>query len=118
MKVLSIRQPWAWAIVHGLKPVENRSRRTHYRGDFLVHAPMTFDHKGLAFITGLDIPVPDTFLLGGIVGQSKIVDCVDAYPGGTPWFSGPWGWMLKDSKPLPFFEVKGKLGLWELEWPK
>ena len=38
MKALSIRQPWAWLIVHGSKRVENRSRRTHYRGPVLIHA--------------------------------------------------------------------------------
>ena len=34
-KALSVRQPWAWAIVEGLKPVENRKRRTTYRGALL-----------------------------------------------------------------------------------
>ena len=38
MKALSIRQPWAWLIVHGRKDIENRSWRTKFRGRFLVHA--------------------------------------------------------------------------------
>ena len=38
MIALSIRNPWAWAIVSGLKPVENRSWVTHFRGRFAVHA--------------------------------------------------------------------------------
>ena len=38
MKALSIRPAWAWAIIHGGKDVENRSRRCHFRGRFLVHA--------------------------------------------------------------------------------
>ncbi|NBF09766.1 ASCH domain-containing protein [Pseudomonas sp. Fl4BN1] len=38
MKALSIRQPWAWLIIHGGKDVENRSWHTKYRGRFLVHA--------------------------------------------------------------------------------
>jgi hypothetical protein len=116
VKVLSVRQPWAWAIIHGFKPVENRNRRTSYRGEFLVHAPLTFDKAGLAFIVGQGIPVPDTFELGGIVGKSRIVNVVDELD--SPWFFGPRGWLLADSEPLPFFEVKGKLGLWELAWPQ
>jgi hypothetical protein len=36
--VLTIRNPWAWAIVHGGKPVENRGWRTAYRGPLLIHA--------------------------------------------------------------------------------
>ena len=26
MRVLTVRQPWAWAIIHGGKTIENRSR--------------------------------------------------------------------------------------------
>jgi ASCH domain len=32
---LSVRQPWAWAIVSGYKDVENRSWPTNYRGTYL-----------------------------------------------------------------------------------
>jgi hypothetical protein len=38
MKALSLRQPWAWAILHAGKRVENRVWNTHYRGAFLIHA--------------------------------------------------------------------------------
>ncbi len=38
LPVLSIRQPYAWAVVHGIKDIENRSWRTHYRGPLLIHA--------------------------------------------------------------------------------
>ena len=38
LPVLSIRQPWAWFILRGGKNIENRSRRTHHRGWFLIHA--------------------------------------------------------------------------------
>lgn len=35
---LSIRQPWAWAILHAGKDIENRDWATRFRGPFLVHA--------------------------------------------------------------------------------
>src|SRR5688572_4676832 len=38
MKALSLRQPWAWAVVHGGKRVENRGWTTDYRGPLLIHA--------------------------------------------------------------------------------
>jgi hypothetical protein len=41
VKVLTIRQPWLWAIAHGTKRVENRPWRTHYRGPVLLHAAVT-----------------------------------------------------------------------------
>jgi ASCH domain len=36
--VLTIRNPWCWAILHGGKTVENRSWKTSYRGPILLHA--------------------------------------------------------------------------------
>ena len=41
MRTLSIRQPWAWLIVHGHKDVENREWATDYRGPLLIHASKT-----------------------------------------------------------------------------
>jgi ASCH domain len=37
MKALSVRQPWAWAIISALKDIENRGWPIHYRGDILIH---------------------------------------------------------------------------------
>ena len=38
MKVIVIRQPWAWLIVNGFKDIENRSWATRYRGSLLIQA--------------------------------------------------------------------------------
>src|ERR1017187_9047245 len=38
IRTLSIRQPWAHAILHLGKDVENRSWSTPYRGSILIHA--------------------------------------------------------------------------------
>jgi len=46
MIALSIQQPWAWAIIHGGKDVENRTWPTKFRGRFLVHASRKFDWEG------------------------------------------------------------------------
>lgn len=42
MKALTVRQPWAWAIIHGGKDVENRSRNIvgSYRGPLAIHAAL------------------------------------------------------------------------------
>lgn len=37
MRALTVKQPWAELIITGLKDVENRSRRTTFRGRFAVH---------------------------------------------------------------------------------
>ena len=43
MRILTVRQPWAWAIIHGSKDVENRSRNIagDYRGPVAIHAGLT-----------------------------------------------------------------------------
>lgn len=38
MKALSLRQPWAWAVLHAGKRVENRRWSTRFRGEILIHA--------------------------------------------------------------------------------
>lgn len=46
MKAITVRQPWAWAIAEGHKPVENRSRGTSYRGPLAIHAGLTWSDRG------------------------------------------------------------------------
>lgn len=46
MKALTVKQPWAWAIVHGGKTIENRATRWHYRGPLAIHAGMSLDRAG------------------------------------------------------------------------
>lgn len=45
MRILTVRQPWAWAIIHGGKDVENRVRNLagSYRGPVAIHAGMSKD---------------------------------------------------------------------------
>lgn len=45
LRILTVRQPWAWAIIHGGKDVENRPRNIagDYRGPVAVHAGLSFD---------------------------------------------------------------------------
>ena len=74
---LSIRQPWAWLIVNGHKPVENRTWSTSYRGELLIHAGKAFDAEGLASVLQVfphmrDV-LPQQFDLGGIVGTAAKV---------------------------------------------
>jgi hypothetical protein len=45
MRILTVRQPWAWAIIHGGKDVENRVRNIagDYRGPVAIHAAQRED---------------------------------------------------------------------------
>jgi len=126
MKALSIRQPWANLIVHGIKDIENRSRRTNYRGRILVHAPIKMDsyenfHTGdrLKVLDKEFSHVFDNVLKSAIIGSVEIIDCV----GGSKsvWADKYfWHWILKD--PIlfdkPITNVKGRLGLWNYDLPE
>ena len=45
MRVITVKQPWAWAIIHGGKDVENRVRNLagDYRGLVAIHAGKAWD---------------------------------------------------------------------------
>ena len=47
MRVLTVRQPWAWAIINGGKDVENRVRNVagSYRGPVAIHAGAAWDES-------------------------------------------------------------------------
>jgi hypothetical protein len=50
MRVLTVRQPWAWAIIHGGKDVENRVRNLagDYRGPVAIHAGLSVEEEDSA----------------------------------------------------------------------
>lgn len=98
MRAITIRQPWAWAVIHAGKTVENRSRNIagDYRGLVAIHAGLTIDAAGqhdplvLESWTGetrlardpgnptvyRDVPWRKAFSYGRIIG---VVDLVDVH---------------------------------------
>jgi len=116
MKVIVIRQPWAWLIVNGFKDVENRSWATRYRGPLLIQAsagePSVRELDDFrAYASKRGVKLPRQFDLGGIVGMARIDDCVTKSR--SKWFEGPVGWVLSKPKRLPFVSLKGQLGLFD-----
>lgn len=125
MKALSILQPWALLVVRGLKPIENRRWRTDIRGRIFIHAGKGFDFQGLTWLfnnwhrAGLPPQVGDICMLtgssfprGGIVGAADLVDCVSTSD--SPWFSGPYGFVLQNAQELPLRPFRGALGFFEV----
>ena len=117
MKALSIRQPWAWLIVHGGKDIENRTWKTKFRGPVLIHASKTIDREAYDRLAdeGIALPPMDELQLGGIIGQAEITDCVA--DSDSPWFSGPFGMQLANTKPRPFAPCRGKLFFFQPDHP-
>ncbi len=119
MKALSIRQPWAWLIVHGGKDIENRSWRTKFRGRFLVHAAQGMTRRewsdAVVFCNEHRLPLPPHFSKlqrGGIIGSVELVDSLDTSD--SPWYMGEKAFVLRDPKPLSFTAFKGRLNFFEV----
>lgn len=116
---LSVRQPWAHAIIHFRKDIENRSWQAvnhglRQRGRIAIHAAkgMTkaeyWEAREFIDSLGWTCPDPHALLRGGIVGSVEVVDVVGKHD--SPWFFGPRGLVLKDPKPCAFIPAKGELG--------
>lgn len=121
VKALTIKQPWAELIMVGLKDVENRSRRTNFRGRFAVHVGLRradFEDLRLDAIPKKHrMPIEQAWELhahpGRVIGTVELVDCVQDST--SPWaIDGQWHWILRDprlyARPVA---AKGQLGLWE-----
>lgn len=112
MKAISIQQPWAWAILHAGKDVENRTWNTHYRGPLAIHAPAKRqrDHW---WPRGVIRPEEDELHLSAIIGIVDLVDVVERKR--SKWFGGPFGLILENplilTRPI---SCKGGLGLWNV----
>lgn len=142
MKTLSIKQPWASLIAHGIKDIENRNWRTNFRGRIFIHASAKdsgalyelLNEKQIDAMNNhwTDSPYPNR-PLSAIIGEVDIVDCIINHE--SIWadktiydeddFDKPdpkpiYNWVL--SNPVlydkPILNVKGKLSFWEFEKPE
>jgi len=116
VKTLSIKQPWAWLIANGYKDVENRTWKTKFRGQLLIHAGKKIDKAGLEYVRSVidAFELPTVFETGGIVGIANLVDVVEECT--SQWFTGPYGFVIEDAKPLTFQAARGQLGFFEVEY--
>ena len=113
MRALSVRQPYAWAILHGGKDIENRTWHSEFRGPVLIHAGLHWHAVGPAELARrMNLAIPSELPLGGIVGMVEIVDCVDRHS--SRWFEGPYGFVLRNPRTLPFTPCAGHLGFYEV----
>ncbi len=121
MKIVCVKQPWAWLIVAGHKDIENRTWSTRHRGPLYIaasaHRPSAAKlHEAIDFAhrRGVTVPV-DKLKYGGIIGQAHLVGCVKHHE--SPWFEGPIGWILNRQQELPYLAIKGRLGIFNMFRP-
>ncbi|MFP5360765.1 MAG: hypothetical protein ACLGHM_09750, partial [Actinomycetes bacterium] len=93
MRALTVRQPWAWAIIHGGKDIENRTRNIAgaYRGPIAIHvaknadlvALTSLDFVGRIVATKLFRPEAEWFSNSPASAIIGVVDLVDVHHGAT-----------------------------------
>lgn len=119
MKALTVRQPWAWAILSAGKDIENRTWSTRYRGPIAIHAGLAATRmyhawaSGWMAAIGVEAPELDELSRGCVIGTVELVDCVR--DSGSRWaMPDHWHWVLRNSQTCEPRFVRGGLGLWVL----
>lgn len=120
----SLYQPYASLVAAGLKPIETRPTRIHYRGPLVICAAQKIDRDAEAAINDRLTPANCDALarldvstlgpLGVALALVDVVDCRPLMPEDEPlsWAYGPsrWAWMLENIRPLRPFPVRGHQG--------
>ncbi len=140
MKVLSVKQPWAYLICSGIKDIENRTWRCpqKYIGQrALIHAStkpdnIKLDMEGQATVKEIQLLsalnyCDENELYSVIIGSVEIVDCVVNHP--SIWAEKTYYDKFEDTKPIynwvlsnpilfdhPILGVKGKLRFWNSQY--
>ena len=137
MKAITVQQPWAWAIVHAGKHVENRSGNHGYRGPLAIHAGKRYSRRGLddpriaeaASRTGLKALAARRLPVGCIIGVAELVDVHPDVGCCRPWGESSYTerggrnrthvfhYVLDRVRPIePPIDHAGQLGLWHWSW--
>ncbi len=130
MKALSLRQPWAHAVVHLGKHIENRRWPTRFRGEFFIHAAkgmtrheyedaVCFIHEAAGIVVANMVPAHDELDRGGIIGRARLVDvippCLPDFPCDRAWhMHDQYGFVLEGVEALPFVPCIGMLGFFDV----
>ena len=119
MKAISIKQPWASLIAHGVKDIENRTWKCpqKYIGQrVLIHSSKNTVKDGWKALTREQLfkVIPYEKKLFGNKKELPHGDIIGSDHPSVWAEKGCWNWVLKDavlfSKPI--MNVKGKLSFW------
>lgn len=143
MPALSIQQPFAMAIIQGVKKIELRNWGTHYRGPIALHAGKKW-YGGITFpgyasdwqlepikqfVRKYQLPaIVGDYPVGAIIGVARLVKCAtfsregyeklrDQHCSDCAWTPSEFGWLFEDVQPLaePIRNVRGYLGLFPVD---
>lgn len=131
IKAITLHAPWAWAIAHAGKRIENRTwRPPHWiigqriaihAGANLGDAPSKQACKDMILDAGY-VPPSDwprslvlcTAVIAGYIDDQSLDRGVQLSEVDAHWYCGPVGWQLQDVQLVEPVPCKGALGLWTL----
>ena len=104
-RILTVWQPYAWAIVAGLKITEDREWKPSHRRRLWIHAGVEIDEQA----PGTLWPPTRRLIISAILGYVTLADVE-----GSP---GAWHWVLTDPVELaePLTGIRGHPGLWLMD---
>jgi hypothetical protein len=128
---LSLKQPWATLLVHGLKTIEVRNWPTLRRGRVLIHAARVPDGRVEGWNRIADDLRVSAAQVGGIIGCAELLDCRayrnvedfgadrERHLNDLAWFRPPvlYGFVFGSMKPLPFRSCSGWMRFFPVEEP-
>lgn len=142
MKAFCIKQPWASLIAHGIKPIENRTWPTKFRGRIFIHASAKDAGALYELLTTEQLNAMNNHWTSdllpsrptsAIIGEVDIIDCVVNHESiwaektpivgktleGEPLIKTKpvYNWVLANAVLYenPILNVKGKLSFWEFQ---
>jgi hypothetical protein len=118
---LSLKQPWAALLIHGLKSIEVRRWPTARRGRVLIHAARIPDPREEGWRLVPAHLQHDAKLVGGIIGAADLTDCLayrdpKTFANDQPhhlnepaWYEPPvlYGFRFRGMTVLPFRSYPG-----------
>jgi hypothetical protein len=112
MKALSVQQPWANMLACGIKTIETRTWRTHYRGPVLICAS-----QRLAPV--LCLLWTPTVPRGVMLAVADLVDCrpmteADEDAACYYYTDRLFSWVFANVRPVAQRPVKGRLSLFDV----
>jgi hypothetical protein len=125
---LSLAQPYASLVALGLKTLETRKTRIHYRGILAICSTRTFDAdawvriragdgigalgqimRAHSVVSGAALPLGKTLALVDVVGCRELVP--EDLPRSFFFAPGRWAWELANPRRLKLRPVRGMNGL-------
>jgi len=125
MKAISIKQPWADLIAHGIKTIETRTWTTNHRGELLIVSSKTIDEDACRFFatnypgeSEINYIVRESSSFVGVsVALVNLYDvrnmCKDDEDGSLcRYHRNLYSWILRDARKVCPVQIRGKLGIY------